>query len=225
MNENQTIYGFDNSGCKHEVYTKEEVNNTVENINVTTNNKINTTILKNDITVIYGKLNDGTATLNYPNGFNWDNCVVQSVMFRNANNNRWGCGSIFDSSNSITGSVSCRVLLNETNIAVETKNIGLTNGANPAVNDVSVALDVRIVLMKIPNYIEGVDYTLGDVNEDGQITLDDVTKIQNYIMGTDSLTAQQYAAADVVKDGIVKASDYVKIQNYVEGNSSTLSDG
>ena len=149
MSRNMT-YGFNENKEKIPVWDEDYVNNVFQRI-----------IYKDDITVIYGKLSDGTATLNYPNGFNWDNCVVQSVMFRNINNNRWGCGSVFDSSNNITGSVPCKVLLNETNIAVKTKNIGLTNGANPAVNDVSVTLDVRIVLMKIPNYIEGVDYTLG----------------------------------------------------------------
>lgn len=153
MSENQTIYGFDDSGCKHEVlskkdvYTKTEIDNTMG----IANEKLSEIISKDDISIIYGVLNNGSSTIVYPVGFTWDNCMVHSIMFRNTNNNRWSYGATFDSSGVITGAIPCNIFLEEDSISINTKNIGLTNGVNPAVSDVNIALEFRIVLMKIPD--------------------------------------------------------------------------
>ena len=52
------------------------------------------------------------------------------------------------------------------------------------------------------------DYTLGDVNLDGKVNIDDQLLIIDYIMNEVSLTDKQFKAADMNKDGKVSSTDY-----------------
>lgn len=63
----EKIFGYCGSKCKHEIYTKEEINNLIEQ-------KIN------DIAVLTTNPN---TTQNYPDGYSYTNCVVISVMYNN----------------------------------------------------------------------------------------------------------------------------------------------
>ena len=62
--------------------------------------------------------------------------------------------------------------------------------------------------------IEG-NIMMGDINDDGMISVIDVTMILKYSVGTQSLTASQMKAADVDKDGIVNVKDATMIQKYI----------
>lgn len=63
------------------------------------------------------------------------------------------------------------------------------------------------------------DYALGDVNEDGIISSDDASLIQQYIMGEISFTERQFKAADMNKDGEITPSDYVILNNKLNSQS------
>ena len=53
------------------------------------------------------------------------------------------------------------------------------------------------------------DYESGDVNMDGEITQEDLTLIQSYILGTETLTGKQFKLADMNEDSIVDTADYI----------------
>jgi hypothetical protein len=58
---------------------------------------------------------------------------------------------------------------------------------------------------------------IGDINGDGDITIEDVTDIQKYIAELTDFTDSQLNAADVDGDGIVSISDATLIQKYIAG--------
>lgn len=56
-----------------------------------------------------------------------------------------------------------------------------------------------------------------DVETEYNFTNDDLTKIQNYIMETGTLTEEEIELYDVNGDGVISASDYVLIRNMING--------
>lgn len=60
---------------------------------------------------------------------------------------------------------------------------------------------------------------LGDVNEDGEITLADYAKILAHVKGTSLLTGTALKAADVNGDGKVTLADYAKVLAHVKGTA------
>lgn len=77
--------------------------------------------------------------------------------------------------------------------------------------------DVRKVCTLVPVYVAEPASSvsaLGDVNEDGQVNMADVTTIIQHIGNQDAygLSAQGLANADVNNDGIVTGWDAVAIQ-------------
>ncbi len=58
-------------------------------------------------------------------------------------------------------------------------------------------------------------YTKGDANDDGIVTLDDVTLIMRYIAGWDTAVIPYMDAADVTGDGMVTLMDVVLILQYI----------
>ena len=95
------------------------------------------------------------ATINYPSGFNKNNCVVISITFQGISSaGIWGTGTTFDSSNTLSGTVSSRVLLRDNDISLTFKNILLSNGDNvfiPSTSEFTSGskLSFKLVLMKI----------------------------------------------------------------------------
>ena len=65
-------------------------------------------------------------------------------------------------------------------------------------------------------------YTLGDVNQDQTIRVDDALLILNYLVGKADLQDTQILAADINKDEIVRVDDALAILNYLVGKTSTL---
>ncbi len=58
------------------------------------------------------------------------------------------------------------------------------------------------------------DFTLGDVNDDGYITVADATLVQRHAAELITLTGDALAAADTNKDGFITVSDATLIQKY-----------
>jgi len=62
-------------------------------------------------------------------------------------------------------------------------------------------------------------WTLGDVNEDGKIGINDATIIHGYVYGFRTLTESQKKAADVNRDGIIDIYDATYLQRYIAKSS------
>ena len=58
---------------------------------------------------------------------------------------------------------------------------------------------------------------LGDVNLDGQITIDDVTLAQKYLANLIDLSEQSQKNADIDKNGQINIDDVTDIQKYMAG--------
>ncbi|MCQ2514512.1 MAG: dockerin type I domain-containing protein [Ruminococcus sp.] len=62
----------------------------------------------------------------------------------------------------------------------------------------------------------------GDVNLDGNINVEDITLIQQYLVGLENLTEKQLVLADVDGSGIVNIKDATTIQKYLLGLESVI---
>lgn len=82
-------------------------------------------------------------------------------------------------------------------------------------------VEIKLVIMKA-NF---GDYTLGDVNGDGEITQADLDLVNNYISAINGgettlekdFTQEQFMSADVNKDGYITQADADLIQQYLAG--------
>lgn len=128
----EKVYGICENKCLKEVTSAEE------------------TIVKGDFAVLTGQLDQGVANIEYPNGFNKDNCVVISLhMQRNDTpGNGWGTGTTMDSSSYVAAALPARVQLKDT-IQIRTKNILLSDEDNPKVLDSTVSNYYKLVIMKV----------------------------------------------------------------------------
>ena len=147
--------------------------------------------------------NNFAINIDYPEGFNKDNCVpiacgVQMLKLRGYNY----VGNFVDSWSLMNGASTRYLNLEDDKIVLDI--INPTTGT-------SYEYKYKIVLLKYEQ--KEIKYTLGDVNNDGNINKDDLQMIQDYIMGKVSLTAQQYKAADLDGDGQVTSADYVRLKN------------
>lgn len=181
-------------------------------------------ILRNNIVVLNGITNihvDADSSLshqfnlNYPSGFNKNNTIILAFGSRRADNEALGFSfgtlSVSAASALISTSMGKKVTLKEDNMLC---NIYFNyNGASH--NAYDYEFEYKIVLMKLPELTEGVDYTLGDVNGDGQINSDDFDLVNSYMEGSSSLTRQQFEAADINGDGKIDAMDTYKLQQYI----------
>ena len=59
------------------------------------------------------------------------------------------------------------------------------------------------------------DYLLGDVNNDGSVTVIDATLIQMHLVKLHTITGPQLLAADTDKDHTISISDATRIQFFV----------
>lgn len=66
-------------------------------------------------------------------------------------------------------------------------------------------------------------YSIGDVNGDSDVSIDDVTLIQKYIANMYDFDSEQLKIADVTGDGDVSIDDVTKIQKFIAGLISSLS--
>lgn len=56
---------------------------------------------------------------------------------------------------------------------------------------------------------------LGDVTDDGEIDIRDITLLNQFTVKSKELTPQQYANADVVKDGVVEIKDLGQLKKFI----------
>lgn len=104
-----------------------------------------------NIAVLTGTLSYNEATINYPSGYNKNNCVVLTAMFQHptSQNGTWGEGSLFNSSSYVTGSLPHKVNLRSDAISVEVSNILLSDGKPVNIFDIDLSFNYKIILMKI----------------------------------------------------------------------------
>ena len=67
-----------------------------------------------------------------------------------------------------------------------------------------------------------IDFTFGDVNEDGKVNIRDVTAIQRFLAEYTDLTERQRGAADVNFDGVVDVRDATLLHMYFAEFDVTL---
>ena len=137
--------------------------------------------------------NNFTINIDYPEGFNKDNCVPISC----------GVQMLKVNSGSLINGASTRYL-NLTDEKIVLDIVNPTTGT-------AYEYKYKIVLLKYEQ--KEIKYTLSDVNNDGNINKDDLQMIQDYMMGKIPLTVQQYKAADIDGDGQVTSADYVRLKN------------
>lgn len=155
--------------------------------------------------------------IDFPKGFNKDNCVCLAFGMKSYEEKNYSYGTGFSSSNrSISGSLFRHAVLgasdDNSKIALQVWQMGTSERT----------VYYRLVLMKIPTYVEGVDYKLGDVDQNGKIEETDGDLVLNYSVGKVGLTEQQLKAADVNKDGKVEALDAAIIKRYATGQISSF---
>ena len=187
-------------------------------------------ILKDDYAVIEGVvvLNGnnpfedlGKQTIweiDFPVGFNENNCVCLSFETKIIQNRNWGYSTgtgFLDSIGMYTGDIPKTLILGRTNSENSVKKIWC-QAFN--LNASSAELKYRITLLRI-NKTEKT-LTLGDVNGDGVINSEDYNMIQKFLSSETTLTSQQYIAADMNKDGKVTSADYVILKNQVDGGNT-----
>ena len=185
-------------------------------------------VLKNNIAILKGIQNvtaeenerlDYTFSVSYPSGFSKDNCIVLAFGSRYSNNNKgfsFGTRDSYGSSGAFVETAFGKsvTLLSDKIVA---HFYFLYAGASH--NKSEYSIEYEIVLMKIPSYEEGVDYTLGDVNGDGKIDNDDMEAVRKYILTAEALTTKQFAAADINKDGEVDAVDMTLLQRMINNQT------
>lgn len=109
-------------------------------------------VYKDNYALITGTIsaNNGSASVKYPSGFNNENCVIVSYMLNRYDNGKYGTGSCFDSVSYVSGAIPAAIILNESGITINIKNINIINGENPYVAVPSSDFKFKIVLMKLP---------------------------------------------------------------------------
>ena len=81
----------------------------------------------------------------------------------------------------------------------------------------------QVATFSVTKSWEKAPYTLGDVNLDGKVTINDALMILQSIVGDQNLTEQQRAAANVdATNSAINVNDALKIMNFVVGNIDTL---
>lgn len=68
--------------------------------------------------------------------------------------------------------------------------------------------------------VSAPEYTIGDVNDDGRITIADAIEVQKHIASIVTLEGEQLAAADTDGDGRITVADAIGIQKHIAGIAS-----
>ena len=101
-----------------------------------------------NIAVLTGKIQDD-ITINYPTGFNKNNCIVISAMMKKTDENaNYGFGSVFNSAIYVSGGVPIVVSLGNSNISLSAKKILLSSGTVQYAS-LEAEMNYKVVLMKV----------------------------------------------------------------------------
>lgn len=165
-------------------------------------------VLKDNIVTIFGTIqmpeaNDenltGITYVNYPNGFNKDNCIIIGLMSHNTSHtDYWSTPMSSESiSSAQLGNGNLMATLTSDNIRVRSDK---SNAAMPR-KDVTF----KLALLKYEPDVS--DYELGDVNMNGEVFEEDLTLLNSYLAGNTTLTGKQFKLADMNSDGAVDSTD------------------
>lgn len=176
-------------------------------------------ISRDDLVVISGShTNDSSQYMNinidYPEGFSMENSFLVSfgIYVNKDKGYNYIGGKTYSSADLLQNSYESRLNLAPTGIKIKIEDHAKGTST----------FTYRVVLMKIPEYEEGLDYTVGDINDDGIIDQNDVTLVKQYVQEGKPLTEKQLKAADINKDGEVKTTDYMLLKNFVDGETDSL---
>lgn len=99
---------------------------------------------------------NGTETIisknvNYPAGYNKDNCVVIAAMAHNSANSTGiiSSGSLFEPSSYTTGGLPMQVILRSDEIGIKCRNVLVFDDNSTMVPSINGSFSYKIVLMKI----------------------------------------------------------------------------
>lgn len=171
-------------------------------------------ICRDNFVVISGNFSiepqsEKSINFNYPNGFTKDNCITISCSIDFPPYGTNFIGYYQDSGDFINNAYKRTLTFKNDSIYFEVEN-PLTGR--------TLDIKYKIVLLKLPDVaING--FETGDVNMDGEITLEDAELVKKYIMGTATFTETQEKLADVNNNGEVDSSDYTIIKNMAENNA------
>lgn len=69
-------------------------------------------------------------------------------------------------------------------------------------------------------FASGYVVVAGDINGDGAVTISDLIKLRNHLLGTGELTGLSLAAADVDRSGTAAINDLIRIRNHLLGTAT-----
>lgn len=120
-------------------YTEWEVNNLLANYKV-----------KGDFAVITGTVKDD-VTINYPSGFNKNNCVPVSIVFDGPGMlSDWCTGALFNSAGYVNGALPYSIIFSDNHIQILRKNINLLSEEHPYIAEtIEGSSNYKLVLMKV----------------------------------------------------------------------------
>lgn len=121
------------------------------NVTITTN-LANVAVLTGTIPANTGNNSYSSIEVNYPSGYNQNNCVIVASQFNNGNANTvYSSGTILNVSSYTLGGMPAVVSLNSSKIQIKVSNVYTISG-DPAqiyVQKISVPIKYKIMLMKI----------------------------------------------------------------------------
>lgn len=122
-----------------------------KNVSITTN-LANVVVLTGTIPANTSNNSFSSTEVNYPSGYNQNNCVVIASQFNNGNANTvYSSGTILNASSYTLGGMPAVVSLNSSKIQIKVSNVYTVSG-DPAqiyVQKIGVPIKYKIMLMKI----------------------------------------------------------------------------
>lgn len=176
----------------------------------------NICVLHGDKTLVANSSSSGmeyaqtTWDINYPTGFNKNNCIVLAFQGNLDKNERVGAYGVSPNTatNSSIGTLPRTVMMKNDIINLQVWN--------PAYSEKTY--HYKLVLMKLPE-VDITGFELGDINMNRQVTEADYNLMTGYIAGNNVFTDKQFKLADMNADGVINSADIALLVNKIQDNS------